>query len=57
VSLALLRNMSGLKAFNLQLPHRMLSDLRGSELAASWRARPRAGWQYVFFNFSFNPLV
>ena len=37
MSLLLLRNMSGLKAFNLQLPHRRLSDLReraGSELAS-----------------------
>jgi hypothetical protein len=49
VFLALLRNLSGPKAFNLQLPHRMLSDLRGM--------RPRASWQYVFFIFSLTPLA
>jgi hypothetical protein len=35
VFLAPLRNLSGLKAFNLQLPHRMLSDLRGMSEAES----------------------
>jgi hypothetical protein len=48
VSLALLRNLSGLKTFNLQLPHRMLSDLRGM-------LRPRASWLYVSF-FLVNPV-
>ena len=43
MSIALLRNMSGLKAFNLQLPHRMLSDLRGSELGSELASEAESG--------------